>query len=378
MKKLIFGIIFILILFPASQSFSQEYTDTNPTLTVSTNSNTNYLYQDSEGYTVVIGVVENNDPLSFVTNVKVQAYFYDEFNPVPLEVKEGSTILNVIPPSSSSPFVIRSENPNSEIIDVYTKILTFETSKILDNSLKISINDVSIKPVTNSNDLTYDFSFSGFLRNGNSQTSETSVYVAFYDVFDRIIQISKIDIGNMNINELASIKLNEEINSYSVGFLLFSESEKFYSDFTSIGIPPPQLRTNLATTCGSSEVSIGGNCTSYDISGGHVTSATVNLDDNSVIINIHAEDDGTLTISPSTSTQEGIFMVLVDGEESDDAEINGNTVTVPFLAGTEQIEIIGTFVIPEFGTIAAMILAVAIISIIAISAKSRLSIVPRY
>ncbi|MGB1691090.1 MAG: PEFG-CTERM sorting domain-containing protein, partial [Nitrosopumilus sp.] len=51
---------------------------------------------------------------------------------------------------------------------------------------------------------------------------------------------------------------------------------------------------------------------------------------------------------------------------------------VPFGAETEQIEIIGTFVIPEFGTIAAMILAVAIISIVAISAKSRLSIVPRY
>ena len=54
------------------------------------------------------------------------------------------------------------------------------------------------------------------------------------------------------------------------------------------------------------------------------------------------------------------------------------TLTIGFLAGTEQIEIIGTFVIPEFGTIAAMILAVAIISIVAISAKSRLSIVPRY
>jgi predicted secreted protein with PEFG-CTERM motif len=130
--------------------------------------------------------------------------------------------------------------------------------------------------------------------------------------------------------------------------------------------------------CGSSEVSIGGNCTSYDISGGHVISATINTNDNSVIINIHSDDDGTLTISPSTSTQKGIFMVLVDGEESDDAEINGNTVIVPFSAGTEQIEIIGTFVIPEFGTIAAMILAVAIISIVAISAKSRLSIVPRY
>jgi len=35
-------------------------------------------------------------------------------------------------------------------------------------------------------------------------------------------------------------------------------------------------------------------------------------------------------------------------------------------------------VIPEFGTVAAMILAVAIFSIIAISAKSRLSILPRF
>ncbi|MDX1596156.1 MAG: PEFG-CTERM sorting domain-containing protein [Nitrosopumilaceae archaeon] len=35
-------------------------------------------------------------------------------------------------------------------------------------------------------------------------------------------------------------------------------------------------------------------------------------------------------------------------------------------------------VIPEFGTIAALILAVAIISIVAVSAKSRLSIIPRY
>ena len=378
MKKLIFGIVFVLILFPVSQSFSQEYTDTNPTLIVSTNSNTNYVYQDSEGHTVVIGIIENNDPLSFVTNVKVQAYFYDELNPEPLEVNEGSTILDVIPPSSSSPFIIRSENPNSDIVDVFTKLSTFETSKIMDDSLKITINDISLVSDTNSNELDYVFSFSGFLRNGNSQTSETSVYLAFYDVFDRIIQVSKINVGNLGIDELASIKLTEDINSSSVGFVLFSESDKFYSDTINLELPSPQFNPNLPTTCNSNEVNIGGNCTSYDISGGHITSATVNLDDNSVIINIHADDDGVLTISPSESTQRGIFMVLVDGEESDDAEINGNTVIVPFGAETEQIEIIGTFVVPEFGTIAAMILAVAIISIVAISAKSRLSIVPRY
>jgi len=43
-----------------------------------------------------------------------------------------------------------------------------------------------------------------------------------------------------------------------------------------------------------------------------------------------------------------------------------------------EVEVADGLVVPEFGTIAAMILAVAIISIVAISAKSRLSIVPRY
>ena len=43
-----------------------------------------------------------------------------------------------------------------------------------------------------------------------------------------------------------------------------------------------------------------------------------------------------------------------------------------------EVDIADGLVVPEFGTIAAMILAVAIISIVAISAKSRLSIPSRY
>jgi predicted secreted protein with PEFG-CTERM motif len=70
-------------------------------------------------------------------------------------------------------------------------------------------------------------------------------------------------------------------------------------------------------------------------------------------------------------------MVLVDGEEWDDVEINGNEVTVMFLAGAETIEIIGTFVIPEFGTIAALVLVVAITSIILISAKNKQIFIPK-
>ncbi|MCH6586215.1 MAG: PEFG-CTERM sorting domain-containing protein [Thaumarchaeota archaeon] len=141
----------------------------------------------------------------------------------------------------------------------------------------------------------------------------------------------------------------------------------------------PDFSTSIPDKkCGANEISAGGQCIPYSISGGIVISATLNTNDNSIVININAEDDGILTINPSKTVQDGIFMVLVDGEEWDDVEIVNNKVTVMFPAGAELIEIIGTFVIPEFGTIAAMILAVAIISIIAISAKSRLSIIPRY
>jgi len=130
--------------------------------------------------------------------------------------------------------------------------------------------------------------------------------------------------------------------------------------------------------CNTNEIAIGDNCVPFSITGGTVTGATINTDDNSIVISINANEDGKLTLTPSKTIIDGIFMVLVDGEEWDDVEIVANKVTVMFPAGAERIEIIGTYVIPEFGAIAAMILAVAIISIIAVSAKSRLSIMPKY
>ena len=55
----------------------------------------------------------------------------------------------------------------------------------------------------------------------------------------------------------------------------------------------------------------------------------------------------------------------------------GNTVHVEYWAGAERIEIVGSHVVPEFGTIAMIILAVAIVSIIAITSKTRISLTPR-
>ena len=127
---------------------------------------------------------------------------------------------------------------------------------------------------------------------------------------------------------------------------------------------------------------------SYEITNGKITNVIPDLDAVSLLIDIEAIDTGAITLTIPRSVLDSTindsddeFFVLVDGEEVYFEEITTSTdrtLTIEFLAGTEQIEIIGTFVIPEFGTIAAMILAVAIISIIAISAKSRLSIPSRY
>jgi len=75
------------------------------------------------------------------------------------------------------------------------------------------------------------------------------------------------------------------------------------------------------------------------------------------------------------------FIVLVDGEEAEFQEwptAAQRKLEIPFTHGVTQIEIIGTQVIPEFGTIAILVLAVAIISIIAVSTKTRLNITPKF
>ena len=126
----------------------------------------------------------------------------------------------------------------------------------------------------------------------------------------------------------------------------------------------------------------------YKITGGKLLSIMPDVDANSLIVSIDATSDGSLTLTIPRSVLDAMidgedddFFVLIDGEEVDFEETTSSkdrTLIIAFPAGAEEIEIIGTYVIPEFGTIAAMILAVAIISIIAISAKSRLSIIPRY
>jgi predicted secreted protein with PEFG-CTERM motif len=138
---------------------------------------------------------------------------------------------------------------------------------------------------------------------------------------------------------------------------------------------------------------------SYSIKGGKVISITPSVPDKSLIVTIEttssctAPGDCQLTVTlprglidarlgpDGRSGADDSFFVLLDGTEvqfDETTTSEDRTLTIPFEDGSTEIEIIGTFVIPEFGTMAAIILAVAIVSIIAVSARSRLSILSRY
>ena len=88
---------------------------------------------------------------------------------------------------------------------------------------------------------------------------------------------------------------------------------------------------------------------------------------------------GVSQISPSggsfaTTIEVGGPLWSQDGDYTISAHQGASTL----YQASAQVEVVDGHVIPEFGVIAAMILAVAIVSIIVVTAKTRLSIVPRY
>ena len=107
-----------------------------------------------------------------------------------------------------------------------------------------------------------------------------------------------------------------------------------------------------------------------------------NSDDDTLIVHLFgADDDGELKITLNkdiiTPFDDDSYVVIIN-LETVEFEQMGNTLHVDYEAGTEKIEIVGSHVVPEFGTIAMIILAVAIVSIIAITAKTKISLIPKF
>ena len=133
----------------------------------------------------------------------------------------------------------------------------------------------------------------------------------------------------------------------------------------------------------------------YTMKGGIISSMSLNQKNLSLVINIATSSDGNLNInlpregidSLDNNGQDIDFIVLMYEGNSEipiqtdfkkvESENEFRSIDIPVKNGDTKIEIVGTHVVPEFGTIAMIVLAVAIVSIIAVSAKSRLNIMPR-
>lgn len=124
----------------------------------------------------------------------------------------------------------------------------------------------------------------------------------------------------------------------------------------------------------------------YLMSEGMIKQIYPDEDAKSLILQIDSVSNGTLAIKlprevidAKFGEDDDDFFVVVDGEEVSFEETksgNERTLSINYPAGSEEIEIIGTSVIPEFGAIAAVILMVSTLAVVLFS-KSKIGLYPK-
>ena len=119
------------------------------------------------------------------------------------------------------------------------------------------------------------------------------------------------------------------------------------------------------------------NTVATEITTGKVTSIIAKTAENSIVISLETAEDGVLSVTTSDFLirpfNDGGFLVAVDGEKIHSVKYENKILTIPYTAQTEKIEVYGSYVIPEFGTIAVLVLAAAVVSIIVLSRKHSMS-----
>jgi predicted secreted protein with PEFG-CTERM motif len=117
----------------------------------------------------------------------------------------------------------------------------------------------------------------------------------------------------------------------------------------------------------------------YTIKGGTVQNMIVDSETFAVIVQIDAMDEGTITLdlprefigAEKQDGKDDTFIILIDGIEVAYQEsvvlADSRVITIEFEQGDSDIEIIGTYVVPEFGAIVMMVLVVGIMMTILVA-----------
>ena len=130
----------------------------------------------------------------------------------------------------------------------------------------------------------------------------------------------------------------------------------------------------------------------YTIRGGDVTEINMNLDRYSLLVETTVNANGNLILKlpresfdAQSDGKDNTFIILISKENTEAQNFmqveyeeiatgdNYRTIRIPLEEGDKWVEVIGTYVIPEFGSVVIIILVVAVSSAIIIS-KSRFSV----
>ncbi|MFY3740847.1 MAG: hypothetical protein HMLIMOIP_001292 [Candidatus Nitrosomirales archaeon] len=113
----------------------------------------------------------------------------------------------------------------------------------------------------------------------------------------------------------------------------------------------------------------------YEVTGGTVQQVTADIDSKSLIVTISSNASGTLTVWLPTEVidADNEFTVFVDGESATFTEIDSTAdarvLEIEFEDGAGEVEIAGTFIVPEFGSLAIMVVSMAIVGTIVATSR---------
>lgn len=164
--------------------------------------------------------------------------------------------------------------------------------------------------------------------------------------------------------------------SYGVTGNVFETSFDFQT--TASGTNPTQIFEVKAGDAGTFDVP-------YTINGGTIKDIIVDPAILGLIVTIQADSDGSLTLdlgrqwidakkgADGKSGDDDSYIIYIDGLEvpyqESSVKPESRLITIQFQEGDSDIEIIGTYVVPEFGPIAIAILVISITSVMILSRK---------
>ena len=191
----------------------------------------------------------------------------------------------------------------------------------------------------------------------------TSLNVSVLDDGSYTIAVNQGSSGKYSLNVSVDVSGGSSSSSASVSNMVATSEEE-------AGATEAASASGLQLTAGGMEGS-----TTIDVSG--------TTDRNTEITLKVIAPNGNLIATAQISPSGGSFATTIETggpQWSQDGmyTIKAHQGSASNYQVSAEVEIIDGHVIPEFGVIAAMILAVAIVSIIVVTAKTKLSLVPRY